>query len=66
MYVLCLWADTVVLCKGAVLPYHEFVHGRRLTDDDWKATLDSSQSPAVPVRLAPVMTGEGLSGASSH
>jgi hypothetical protein len=45
-----------VLCRGAVLPYHEFAHPRRLTDAGWKALLDSSDRPQVPAWIKPVMT----------
>jgi hypothetical protein len=37
-----------MLCRGAVLPYHEFSHTERLTDAAWKAMLDSPQHPRTP------------------
>ena len=43
-----------VLCRGAVLPYHEFAHPERLTDAGWKALLDSPGRPAAPAWLRPV------------
>jgi hypothetical protein len=58
IYVLYPWADTEVLCKGAVLPYYEFVASERLTDDEWKTMLDGASPPSVPVWLAPIMTDE--------
>jgi hypothetical protein len=61
IYVLYPWADTEVLCKGAVLPYYEFVSDNRLTDDDWKMILDGSQPPPVPPWLSPIMVNDGSS-----
>ncbi len=64
MYVLYPWAGTEVLCKGAVLPYYEFVSGSRLTDEDWRAMLDNSHPRSIPAWLTPIMTSEGSSGSS--
>jgi len=48
MYVLYPWKGKEVLCQGAVLPYREFVHGERLTDDTWRGLLATPQKPAPP------------------
>lgn len=48
MYLLYPWDGGEILCRGVVLPYHEFARGRRLTDDDWRALLDSPDAPALP------------------
>jgi hypothetical protein len=37
-----------VLCRGAVMPYFEFTHPQRLSDDQWRALLDSAQCPKPP------------------
>jgi hypothetical protein len=64
VYVLYPWAGVQVLCKGAVLPYYEFVHNSRLTDDEWKTMLDNGHPPSVPAWLAPITTNGGSSGVS--
>ena len=47
-----------ILCRGAVLPYHEFAHTERLTDVDWKKLLDSPQRPALPAWIHSVTAAE--------
>ena len=37
-----------VLCRGAILPYYEFLSPKRLKDVEWKQMLDSSDVPAQP------------------
>jgi hypothetical protein len=49
---------TPYLCLGAVLPYHEFAHPRRLTDAEWKALLDSKDRPAQPDWLGTIQARE--------
>ncbi|MBI1831014.1 MAG: DUF3160 domain-containing protein [Planctomycetes bacterium] len=44
-----------VLCRGAVLPYHEFTSPTRLTDSDWRARLASPDRPAPPAWLRPIL-----------
>ena len=61
LYVLYPWRDEVVLCRGAVLPYYEFTDPDRLTDDEWKAHLDSPARPDLPTWLTPIVTPQGLS-----
>jgi hypothetical protein len=48
-----------VLCRGAVLPYYEFTHPRRLTGATWKSLLDSPKRPKSPDWIRPIMTAEG-------
>ncbi len=52
LYVLYPWQGKEVLCRGAVLPYHEFVHHERLTDEAWRKLLSSPARPAPPAWAA--------------
>ena len=61
LYVLYPWKGRHVLCEGAVLPYYEFVATSRLTDESWKARLDSAERPSIPEWFAPVVNGGALS-----
>lgn len=54
LYVLYPWKDREVLCRGAVMPYREFVDAKRLTDAEWIARLDAKQAPPVPEWMAPI------------
>ncbi len=56
MWVLYPWEGRPVLCRSAVLTYHEFVEpdGKRVTDEEWKARLDSGPPPRAPEWLAPL------------
>lgn len=60
IYVLYPWQGQSVLCRGAVMPYYEFVDGGRLTDEEWKVRLDSGARPDVPAWLRPVVCENGL------
>ena len=42
-----------VLCTGSVMSYYEYWERDRLTDDEWKAKLDSPAAPPPPDWLAP-------------
>jgi hypothetical protein len=44
-----------VLCRGAILPYHEFTHPDRLTDAGWRTLLGSASCPAPPAWVRPLM-----------
>jgi hypothetical protein len=44
LWVLYPVAGVDLLCRGAVLPYHEWTYRRRLTDAGWKALLDAGKS----------------------
>jgi hypothetical protein len=48
LYVLYPWQGKDVLCRGAVLPYHEFLHDSRLTDGAWRDLLKTPAAPAPP------------------
>jgi hypothetical protein len=48
MYVLYPWQEKEILCRGAILPYHEFVHGERLTDQAWRNLLKTPARPEAP------------------
>lgn len=50
LFVLYPWQGRDVLCRGAVLPYHEFATDRRLTDTEWRALLDGGKA-APPLVL---------------
>jgi hypothetical protein len=56
IYVLYPWQGSLVLCKGAIMPYYEFTSDKRLTDADWKVMLDSKQRPKVIDWLEPVFS----------
>jgi Protein of unknown function (DUF3160) len=61
LYVLYPWEGQAVLCRGAVMPYYEFIDGGRLTDTEWKDRLDGDARPEVPNWLRPIIGEEGLS-----
>jgi hypothetical protein len=48
LWVVYPFKGRAVLCRGSVLPYHEFAHPQRLTDAAWKALLDSPRRPPPP------------------
>lgn len=48
IYVLYPTERGEVFCRGAILPYYEFLSPKRLTNVEWKQILDSSDSPAQP------------------
>ncbi len=60
LYVLYPYKGGEVLCRGAVMPYYEFAHGERLTDDAWKALLDSDGRPGIPEWLRPIAASTGI------
>jgi hypothetical protein len=52
-----------ILCRGAVLPYFEFVSGRLLSGREWLKRLDSDERPASPGWMKPIFApGVGRSG----
>jgi hypothetical protein len=61
VYVLYPWQGSLVLCRGAVLPYYEFKSDSRLTDAEWKERLNSEQRPDVPEWIKPVIAESNLS-----
>lgn len=42
------------------MPYYEFAHRDRLTDDRWKAMLDSEARPAIPGWIRPIVGTGGI------
>jgi hypothetical protein len=60
LLVLYPWHGNDVLSTGAVVPYYEFAGKARLTDEGWKALLDSDDCPAVPSWFAPLVSGGAL------
>lgn len=54
LWVLYPWHGESILCRGAVLPYHEFLSSTRLTDGEWRARLASGHEPAPPAWLSPL------------
>jgi len=48
LYVLYPWGGCSILCRGAIVPYFEFTSAQRLTDESWKARLDSPNHPKNP------------------
>jgi hypothetical protein len=58
--VLYPWKGEVILCQGAVVPYYEFVTSTRVTDESWKAMLDSAERPGLPKWSRPAVSGGGL------
>jgi len=60
LYVLYPVKGREVLAKGAVMPYYEFEHAKRLTDAEWKTLLDSHQRPEVPEWVKPIVGKGGI------
>ncbi|CAG0930117.1 hypothetical protein PLCT1_01274 [Planctomycetaceae bacterium] len=48
IYVLYPWDGKEILCRGAVMPYHEFTSKEPLTDVAFMGLLDSDKRPKVP------------------
>lgn len=59
-FVLYPWEGRDLLCVGAILPYYEFTSTERLSDQEWRALLDSDQRPAVPEWARPLYRGGAL------
>jgi hypothetical protein len=58
LYVLYPLKGGEILCRGAVLVYHEFQHPERLNDAAWKKLLDSAKCPPAPSWLKPIVTAD--------
>ena len=52
-YVLYPWNGLEVLCVGSVMQYYEYETSERLTDDAWRALLDSPAAPPLPAWFQP-------------
>ncbi len=61
LFVLYPWHGRPILCRGAIMPYYEFVAATRLTDASWKKRLDSGNRPEVPQWVSSVVSGGDLS-----
>jgi hypothetical protein len=53
-------ADGEVLCRGAALPYYEFAHTGRLTDEEWIKLLNSKDRPDVPAWIKPIFGKDSI------
>ena len=53
IHVLYPYEGREVLCTGSVLSYYEYWERNRLTDEEWKAKLDSPAAPPPPDWLTP-------------
>lgn len=54
LYVLYPYQGKEILCRGAVMPYYEFIQRERLSDQSWHRLYDSNRRPAQPKWLAPL------------
>jgi hypothetical protein len=55
IHVLYPYEGREVLCTGSVMSYYEYWERDRLTDEEWKAKLDSPAAPPPPDWLAPIL-----------
>lgn len=55
IHVLYPYEGREVLCTGSVMSYYEYWERDRLTDEQWKAKLDSPAAPPPPDWLAPYL-----------
>ena len=55
IHVLYPYEGREVLCTGSVLSYYEYWERDRLTDEEWKAKLDSPAAPPMPDWLTPIL-----------
>ena len=60
IYLLYPWKGEEVLCRGAILPYFEFVDPARLTDDEWCRREIAGPLPGTPPWLGPILGEKGL------
>jgi hypothetical protein len=56
LYVLYPWQGREVLCRGAVLPYHELASPTRLSDVEWLSRMDSANHPPPPAWVLPLLS----------
>jgi len=54
IYVIYPWHGIPVLCRGAVLPYYEYLSPERFNDAEWRQLLEHSPAPATPSWIAPL------------
>ncbi len=55
IHVLYPYEGREVLCTGSVMSYYEYWENGHLTDEEWKAKLDSPAAPPPPDWLTPFM-----------
>lgn len=55
IHVLYPYEGREVLCTGSVMSYYEYWERDRLTDEEWKAKLDSPAAPPMPDWLTPIL-----------
>jgi uncharacterized protein DUF3160 len=56
LYVLYPVEGGEVLCRGAVLPYHEFQSESLLNDSEWMTLLGSKDAPDLPSWVRPIIS----------
>ena len=44
-----------IFCRGAVMPYHEFVSTLKLSQEQWLNRLDSDERPIIPRWIKPII-----------
>lgn len=52
--VLYPWKGREIECRGAVMPFHEMLSDRHLTDNEWRESLNGGERPQIPEWLKPV------------
>ena len=55
IYVLYPWNGGEILCRGSVMSYYEYWETGHLTDEEWKAKLDSKDAPPMPSWIMPLV-----------
>lgn len=60
LYVLYPWQGKQILCEGAIMPYYEVVTSKRLTDQDWRETLNSDKRPSSPEWMSMIVSNGKL------
>lgn len=60
IYVLYPYKGREVFCVGAILPYHEFINNKRLTDEEWRHLLSTDKRPPMPKWMKSILSKEKL------
>jgi len=55
LYVVYPWKGRPVLCLGSVMTYYESPSDRRLTDQEWRLSLDGPNPPVQPDWIQPLL-----------
>lgn len=55
LIVLYPFRDEEILCRGAAMPYYEFISTKRLSDQQWLQRLESDERPPSPRWLKPIV-----------